>query len=153
MAVAGLRVPDPAARGEYLCALLLSPAEESSASFPPAGGLVHRLKTPVTVIRGYITTVLAGKMGPVDPTIAEKLRTADREAQLLTEMIDDLIRLFEVGEAGGDGQKSQLDLSEMVRSAAEEIQSVAEAKGLKLDTVVKEDLPPVLGNSADRQAT
>jgi signal transduction histidine kinase len=51
----------------------------------------HRLRTPLTAIKGFIELVADGEAGPVSPMQREFLATAAQNADRLEALIDDLL--------------------------------------------------------------
>ncbi len=101
----------------------------------------HELKTPVTSIKGFVETLLAGAMEHRDE--AERfLGIIARQAERLSAIIDDLLNLSRVerdAEAGDIGLEATL-LQPVVQAALQSCELQSQAKAIRLES----DCPPGL---------
>jgi two-component system, OmpR family, sensor histidine kinase BaeS len=102
----------------------------------------HDLRTPLTVIRGYLEGLRSGQIA--DRRSAEMAFEAmDGEVMRLLALVDDLRQV-----AGLDAQVPRLErqpitIAELAASALGRIRPVAAGKNIALISEVPEDLPPV----------
>ena len=100
-----------------------------------AANVSHELKTPLTVISGFIDTLK-------DPDITKKdaarfLDIISMESERLTRLIDDVLLLSDIENAGG-APAARIDIRNGVREAAELLESKAAEKGVELITELPE---------------
>lgn len=101
--------------------------------------IAHDLRTPLTVISGYLEGLKDGSLSPT----AERFETLFQETQLLKRLIDDL-RTLSLADAGELSLMVQwvapIDLLEQVRASFVQL---AEAQDVKLIIHVHENLPAI----------
>jgi signal transduction histidine kinase len=103
----------------------------------------HELRSPLTAVRQFVTILLDGLAGEVNPEQHQYLEVTLRNVKQLQSMIDDL---FEV--TGGETGKLRIELqctsaSESVVYAVNTLQGAAAAKGITLSSDVECGLPSV----------
>ncbi|MFN2426150.1 MAG: ATP-binding protein [Candidatus Binatia bacterium] len=94
----------------------------------------HELKTPVTSIKGFLETLLAGAMD--DPSNARRfLEIASRQADRLGAIIDDLLLLSRIDQESEHHriEKNPTALATVIEGAAEVCRPKADRKGVKLE--------------------
>jgi signal transduction histidine kinase len=79
----------------------------------------HELRTPLTSVQGYVKTLLRSDMGMSADERREFLARADRQAERLRRLIEDLLFAAKV-EASRSLQLTQVDVGELVRCVVEE---------------------------------
>jgi two-component system NtrC family sensor kinase len=104
----------------------------------------HDLRSPLTAILGYVG--LIKRVGPVNPQQDEFIKRIEISANAITTLITDLLDLGRI-EAGFDAQKELVNLSRLVKHAADGLSPKAGLKGQKFVANIPDDLPPVLGNT------
>ena len=92
----------------------------------------HQLRTPLTSIKGYLE-LLTGEDGePLTPTQHRFLTTADRNADRLTTLVNDLLFLMQVDAGAIELHLAPTDIGELLRSALASAAPAAAAKGVLL---------------------
>lgn len=105
----------------------------------------HELRTPLTSIRGYLETLLEGKL---DPRTARRfLETARREALRLGRLVDGMLE-FSLLDLSARGCIPTCDLVEQIRAAIESAAPLAAARG----TRIRVELPRVAPARVDGDA-
>jgi two-component system phosphate regulon sensor histidine kinase PhoR len=110
----------------------------------------HELKTPITSIKGFVETLLAGALK--EPENAENfLKIIAKQTDRLTEIIDDLLTLSRIEQ---DAERRQIFLNGqkikgVLESAIQVCESKAAAKKIALELACPDDLralinPPLL---------
>jgi two-component system phosphate regulon sensor histidine kinase PhoR len=110
----------------------------------------HELKTPITSIKGFVETLLAGALK--EPENAENfLKIVAKQTDRLTEIIDDLLTLSRIEQ---DAERRQIFLNGqkikgVLESAIQVCESKAAPKNIALELACPEDLralinPPLL---------
>lgn len=104
--------------------------------------VAHELRTPLSVIQASVEAMQDGVL----PADAEQLASLHQETLLLSRLVADL-RLISLAETGQlTLERSEVDLSELLRKAAERMIPAAQANGITLST----DLPSSAPLIADR---
>jgi len=94
--------------------------------------VTHELKTPLTVIEGYVRLLQMGKGGDLSPKQAQMLQKVRSQAEILKMMVQDLLDATRI-----EGGHLTLDLGQVVASrvvvdTAESLRPEAISKRLKL---------------------
>ncbi len=90
----------------------------------------HQLRTPLSVIKGYISMLLEGSYGEVPEKAKDVLSKMEANNQRLNNLIDDLLDLSRI-----EGGRMQFDwafisFAELIQSVVDDLKIVAEKKGL-----------------------
>jgi PAS domain S-box-containing protein len=96
--------------------------------------LSHELRTPLNGILGWSQVMQQANAGP--EVLAQGLEVIERNARAQSEIIEDLLDMSRIisGKVRLDVQR--LDLSSIVQSAVETARPTADAKGIRLHTVI-----------------
>jgi two-component system, OmpR family, phosphate regulon sensor histidine kinase PhoR len=114
------------------------------------GTVSHDLRSPLTAILGYVD--LIERVGPTNDTQREFINRVQVSVHNITSLVDDLLNLGKI-EAGFDSRKEIVQISHLIRYAAEEFSSVGNDKNQSLLVEIPEGFPPVFGNPVQlRQA-
>ncbi|MBI5732787.1 sensor histidine kinase [Candidatus Jorgensenbacteria bacterium] len=106
----------------------------------------HELRTPVTAIKGYISMVLDGDAGEVNPEVQKFLSEVRKASDRLNQLVNDLLQIAR-SEAGRLKIEVQsIDIAEAVQSALSELKPLALEKSIKL-VYNPVTTPPVLADS------
>ena len=90
----------------------------------------HELKTPLTAIMGYAEIMENGLAQPKDMTaFAGRIR---KEAQRLIDLVQDIIRLSHLDEAGEQTPLEPVDLWALTQECAQRLAGQAKARGVEL---------------------
>lgn len=93
----------------------------------------HELRTPMNSIIGFTRRLLNRLHDTISSRDLDALETVDRNAKHLLELINDVLDLSRI-EAGQMGLRlSEFNGIEVIREAADEASSLAEAKALQID--------------------
>lgn len=106
------------------------------------GNVAHELRTPLATIKGSMEGLIDGVL----PTEATTFQQIYREADRLQRLVDDLQELSRV-EAGAFAlQRRPASVNELVLTTITRLERQFEEKGVKLETEVPANLPPVLAD-------
>jgi len=108
------------------------------------GDIAHELRTPLANIRGYLEALKDGVLAP-DPALFQSLH---EEAVLQQRLIDDLQDLAEAESGTMIYHRARLDVAELLSTSRTAHLAAAEARGVRLITMVHGD--PVINGDADR---
>lgn len=106
----------------------------------------HQLRTPTTIIRGYISMMQEGSFGPVPSIIQENLKKVNSATDRLLSLIESLLDIsrMEAGRLEFDIQPT--DLSVIAKSLIDDFKKKADDKKLKFDFYFPKSLPKVLAD-------
>lgn len=93
----------------------------------------HELKTPLTSIAGYAKMIDDGIIDASD--FPEYARRIHKEAQLMTQLIEDIISLSQLDETDAAFEKEQIDLYNAASEVCERLSTKAEAHQIQLQLV------------------
>lgn len=113
----------------------------------------HELKTPVTSIKGFLETLLAGAMD--DPANARRfLEIAARQADRLGAIIDDLLMLSRIEQESGQlgVERISTPLFPLVSGAMDVCRHKADQKGVRLQSRCAGDLEARINGALVEQA-
>ncbi len=105
----------------------------------------HELKTPLTVILGYIELILSGDMGEINEEQRKSLEIARKSIERLNNLIDNLIELKSVRSLMSI-KRELIFIDELTREAVNELLPAAKNKGIDIKLNIEKDLPFVRGN-------
>lgn len=90
----------------------------------------HQLRTPLSIIKGYISMIEEGSFGRITKKIAEPLRRVYLSNERLIKLVNDLLDLsrMEGGRMRYDMKPAQFSV--IVASVVEEFQQIAQSKGV-----------------------
>jgi len=107
----------------------------------------HEFRTPLTSICGYTEIMLEGDVGEFTDEQTELLKTIQRNANNLTEIIGSLLVVSRLEAGAIKLNLSVIEIHEIIDNTVELLRPQIEAKKLKLKVSVHPDLPPVEGDS------
>lgn len=102
--------------------------------------ITHELKTPLVSIIGYGSMLLNGKLGELNPRQKEKLQIMYNNAERLTTLIQDIldVQKLELGEMHLTIKRSSA--KNIITESINSLKPQAEAKGIKLENNLTQDL-------------
>ena len=116
----------------------------------------HELRTPMTSIIGYLEMLEDRLVGDLTPEQEHVVGAISRNSDRLLTLADDLLLLTSYESATSHTEREQVDLAELARNCAADLQSTAGARGIGLEAELPhravavhanaDDLERVLGN-------
>ena len=107
----------------------------------------HDLKAPLTAIQGYLWVMLGGFSGEINEKQKNMLERSTRRINELLNLISDLLDIPRI-ETGQIVQEMKgTSLPQVLKTAVEDQQQLAEEKGLKLVAEITETLPEIRGSA------
>jgi PAS domain S-box-containing protein len=106
--------------------------------------LSHELRTPLNAILGY-ARLLRGNLLPADQ-IARGLETLERNARWLTQIVDDVLDVSRIVSGKIRLDVQAVDLASIVNNAVATVQPAADAKHVRLQTLIDPRSGPVSGD-------
>jgi len=92
----------------------------------------HQLRTPLTSVKGYISLVLDGDVGPINENQQKLLDQAFRSSQQMVYLISDLLNLSRLNTGRFVIEPVPTDLSEVVQEEVGQLMETAKSRGVTL---------------------
>ena len=96
--------------------------------------LSHELRTPLNAILGYARMLRTGAVPPDRQTRA--IETIERNATSLTQIVEDVLDISRIVSGKIRLNVQPVDLSDIVRNAVDAVTPAADAKGVRIETVL-----------------
>ena len=104
----------------------------------------HELRTPLNAILGWTTLLRKGQLD--DKGIGKALETVERNARSQTKLIEDLLDISRITTGHLKLEVQSLDLPSVICAALESLHPAAEARQIKLKTLLDNAAGPVWGD-------
>jgi PAS domain S-box-containing protein len=111
--------------------------------------LSHELRTPLNPILGWVKLLRTRQLDEEKKAIA--LETIERNAQLQTQLIGDLLDVSRILQGKLSLNISQVDLAATIAAAKETVRLAAEAKSIEIHTEIAPDVQPFMGDASRLQ--
>jgi len=102
----------------------------------------HELKTPLTTIKGFVSVILSGEVGPLNEQQTNFLNVTDQSVNRLTSLITNLLDLSRLG-GKVEMELGRVDLAELVRVSVSTMLLKARESSVDLRNEAPKGLPPV----------
>ena len=93
----------------------------------------HQLRTPLSVIKGYVSMMLEGLWGEVSPEQKRHLEMVYLSNERLIKLIEDLLMVSRIEAGRLEFNFQMISLSDIAESVVNELKSLADKKGLYLN--------------------
>jgi signal transduction histidine kinase len=103
----------------------------------------HELRSPLTAVYGFVTILLDGLAGELNPEQREYLEDVLRNTKQLKSMINDLLEVTHFQEGKVLIESQCISVSDAIDYAVSTLQEVATTKGIVLSSDTDSRLPPV----------
>ncbi|MFA7286383.1 MAG: ATP-binding protein [Patescibacteria group bacterium] len=104
----------------------------------------HQLRTPLTVIKGYVSMLSEGSFGKIPNKQEDPIRKIYESANRLIELVENLLSISRIESGRMKYNMAPTKLEELAASATEELQTAAGNKKLKLVFEQPREALPVL---------
>jgi PAS domain S-box-containing protein len=111
--------------------------------------LSHELRTPLNPILGWAKLLRTQKHD--EATVERALETIERNAQLQTQLIEDLLDVSRILQGKLRLNASPVDLGLTIQAAVETVRLAAEAKSIQIQTTLEPNIGKVSGDSSRLQ--
>lgn len=92
----------------------------------------HQLRTPLSIIKGYLELIKDGGYGKVTKATIEILDNMDESNQRLVNLVDDFLNITRIEQGRTKFDYTKNNINEMVSSVVKELEPRAEQNGLKI---------------------
>ena len=106
--------------------------------------LSHELRTPLNAILGYARMVRSGMIA--GDRLARAFETIERNSGALTQIVEDLLDVSRIVSGKIRLNVQPVELSLILHDAVETVMPAAEAKGIRIHTVVDPQVSPIAGD-------
>jgi signal transduction histidine kinase len=106
--------------------------------------LSHELRTPLNAIVGWSQILRSGRITEEDLT--EGLAVIERNARVQARIIDDLLDMSRINSGKLRLDVQWVDLTEVISAALESVQPSADARGIKIQTLLDPSAGPARGD-------
>ncbi len=110
----------------------------------------HELRTPLTSIRGALAILGKKSEGSLDPQGRQMLNMATRNAERLTDLVNDILDIEKLGSGELSMRSEQLDFAQVLKDSCEQIRPYATAHQVVVNLSADEPLL-VLGDAGRLQ--
>jgi len=119
-------------------------ASEAKSQF--LSHMSHELRTPMNAIIGYTETLLAGYYGEIEPKSRGPLERIRINSRHLLDLVNKVLNLSVIEAGYLELNVEEYDMASVVASALATTATLAEARGLTIETEVVGPLPKGLGD-------
>jgi signal transduction histidine kinase/CheY-like chemotaxis protein len=106
--------------------------------------LSHELRTPLNAILGYARMLRSGVIAP-DKT-QKAVQTIERNATSLTQIVEDVLDISRIVSGKIRLNVQSVELPNIVRNAIDALAPAADAKGVRVETVIDPEAAPISGD-------
>jgi PAS domain S-box-containing protein len=106
--------------------------------------LSHELRTPLNAILGYARIVRSGIIGPHKHDKA--IETIERNANALAQIVEDVLDVSRITSGKMRLNVQPVDLPDVVEAAIDAVAPAADAKGVRVETVLDPGASPISGD-------
>lgn len=99
----------------------------------------HELRTPISVLGGYVSLMQEGAYGELPAPVNEKLRTMSQMSRRIAQLIDNMLNVTRIETNNLSYKLETVDVVPLMRQAAENFRGRAAAKGLRIALDIPED--------------
>ncbi|MBU1164846.1 HAMP domain-containing histidine kinase [Patescibacteria group bacterium] len=103
----------------------------------------HELRTPLTAIRGYISMVMEGSMGPVNEKVMQGLKRVKASSERLHSLVEDLLNVSRIEQNRIEFSPQKINPTSVIQAVVEELSLKAKRKNLKLLHIKQQNLPNI----------
>jgi signal transduction histidine kinase len=104
----------------------------------------HQLRTPLTVIKGYISMMLEGNFGKLTTNEVDSLEKVYESNERLIQLVENLLNVSRIESGRLLFNYEVMQLEDLVSDVIEELSNNAKKKGLRLNYKLSEELLPAL---------
>jgi signal transduction histidine kinase len=96
----------------------------------------HQLRSPLTVIKGYASTLTDGAVGDLTPKQKEIVQHIYSSAQGLASVVEDFLDVSKIEQGGLKYNFSEIDLRRLVKELSRDMKMNAKAKKLEFTSII-----------------
>ncbi|MBC7544455.1 MAG: MASE1 domain-containing protein [Candidatus Sericytochromatia bacterium] len=102
----------------------------------------HELRTPMTIMQGYLALLIAGDRYPLDEARrAQMLESIHQQGQRLGRIIDDLLRVAQIEQGRLPVRPQAIAIDQLMSRIVDELQPIAAARATVMRLQIRDDAP------------
>lgn len=106
----------------------------------------HQLRTPSTVIKGYISMMVDGNFGKISTIVKDNLQKVYTANERLLNLIENLLDISRIEAGRVEFDMTPVDLTEVARSIVEQFEKPAKDKKLTLTFAPEKNIPQAMAD-------
>jgi signal transduction histidine kinase len=95
----------------------------------------HQLRTPISIIRGYVSMLLDGDFGPVPDEQRLMLNKAQQSVKQLINIVEDILNASRIEQGRLVITPEEFDVADLLKTVTSELKQKASKKGLALEFI------------------
>lgn len=104
----------------------------------------HQLRTPLTSVKGYVSMVLDGDVGPINEQQRELLNQSFQSSQRMSNLISDLLNLSRINTGKFVIENSPVYLPAVIETELQQLREMAQGKNIELKLTVPPTFPTLM---------
>ncbi|MCD6114743.1 HAMP domain-containing histidine kinase [bacterium] len=101
----------------------------------------HQLRTPLSIMKGYLSMILEGSYGRISPKITTITKKLFQTNEQLIKLVNNLLNVSRIEAGKIELQLKDISIASLIRETIKEIEPEAKEKGLYIDFKEKTKIP------------
>lgn len=101
----------------------------------------HQLRTPLTSVKGYLSMVLEGDVGDINPQQRKLLEEAFASSQRMVYLIGDFLNVSRIQTGKFELERADVSLSNIISEEISQLKATAKSRGIELAYEAPRDFP------------
>lgn len=101
----------------------------------------HQLRTPLTSVKGYLSMVLEGDVGEINPQQRKLLEEAFASSQRMVYLIGDFLNVSRIQTGKFELERSDVSLPSIISEEISQLKATAKSRGIELAYEAPRDFP------------
>jgi two-component system phosphate regulon sensor histidine kinase PhoR len=101
--------------------------------------IAHDLRSPMSVIQGYVSLMATGKTGDVNDTQSEFLGSINRKISEMTALLNDFLDISKIDAGFVNLKSAEMNLGEMIREVMADLEPMADSSDISLEVDLSRD--------------
>ncbi len=106
----------------------------------------HEIRTPITVLKSYISSMLAGFLGDLSADQSEGLRVMQSAVNRLQREVNNMMTMSRIDQEDFEPEQTVFDFSQELAKQKKLFSKDTEENGVQIEFCMPDNLPPVLGD-------
>lgn len=111
----------------------------------------HELKSPTSIIKGYLSNVMDGDYGNVEPQVREQIQVALSQTDRLNALVQDLLNVSRVEQGRVEYNIKDVDITKIINLIIENYRPISQSKGLVINYTPDYNIPHVKADESRLQ--
>jgi hypothetical protein len=108
--------------------------------------IAHDLRSPITVVTGYVSLLLQGKAGDLTDTQREFLDAVLQRVKDMLKLVDEFLTVSKLEAMGIELKVGEVDLEELLREVLDSLELIAENKGIRVRLEKEGEVPTIMAD-------